>query len=157
MPFPMQKQQQSMWCWAAVSSSVDCYFTPAAWQKQCEVACGALRRSDCCTTPPNCNTPALLQDGLTVVKHLRGTRRGRIRFDALVQEIDAGYPVCVRIGWYGGGGHFVVVSGYWVSPSGKQYVYVDDPWYLRSQMTYDDLCWNYLSKGAWTGTYFVQQ
>jgi hypothetical protein len=156
MAFAIQKQKQSLWCWAAVSASIDGYFSPGASQKQCEIASTVLGRTDCCGTPAACNEAALLQDALGAVERLRQTIGRRLSFEEIEQQVDARYPVCARIGWYGGGGHFVVVSGYSISPSGKRYVSVQDPWYLSSWVRYEDFCTAYLFQGEWTGSYLVK-
>lgn len=63
--------------------------------------------------------------------------------------IDASKPVCVRIGWNGGGGHFVAIAGYRVSHSGAQLVDVEDPLYGPSIAIYDEFKGSYLSRGEW--------
>src|SRR5437879_6605632 len=111
MPFQIEKQRQDKWCWAAVSVSVDHYFFPGSTSSQCQIARNVLGGLPCCSDPAGCNTPARLQPALDAVGRLRGTLPRRLQFDEIQQEIDARRPVCVRVGWDGGGGHFVVVSG----------------------------------------------
>src|SRR5918911_1240122 len=48
LPFNMQPQQQTNWCWAATSTSVDHYYDPGSGWTQCGVADGELGRTDCC-------------------------------------------------------------------------------------------------------------
>ena len=58
--FSIQKQLQTQWCWAAVSTSVSLYFNRSSTWTQCTVANKNLKRSDCCGSPSNCNTPSVL-------------------------------------------------------------------------------------------------
>jgi hypothetical protein len=46
-------------------------------------------------------------------------------FGNLQSELDAGRPMCVRIEWRGGTGHFLVVDGYY--PETPENVHVRDP------------------------------
>src|ERR1700682_5031054 len=66
--FIMQPQQESEWCWAAVSSSVERYFSPTSHQTQCMIARGVLGIAGCCGDATPCNQPARLQDALTLLR-----------------------------------------------------------------------------------------
>ncbi len=159
MPFQIEKQREDLWCWAAVSASVDHYFFPASTSTQCKIAREVLGIDNCCADPDLCNDKAKLQDALEAVGRLRETLPRPLRFEEIRQEIDAFLPVCVRIGWNGGGGHFVVISGYHESPSGAQ-VDVADPLFPNSTMYYDDFVSAYqtgvTSGGEWTATFLLE-
>src|SRR5437867_2038718 len=127
MPFQIEKQLQDKWCWAAVSVSVDHYFSPGSTFSQCRIARDVLGGLPCCGAPDTCNTPASLRAALDDVGRFRDRLPRPLLFDEIRQEIDARSPVCVRIGWNGGGGHFVVISGYRELASGAQLVEVSDP------------------------------
>lgn len=163
LAFTMQTQQQTEWCWAAVSASISSYFanppgpSGGPWQ-QCEVASCALSMPNCC--PPGSN-PASNQDwylekGLTCVNHLSGPPvPGPSPYAYVQQEINSNHPVAVRIGWYNDGGHFVCLSGYDDS-SGTQYVDVEDPYYGHSTYDYNAFSTAYQNgAGGWTDTYPV--
>jgi papain like cysteine protease AvrRpt2 len=160
MPFQIEKQREDLWCWAAVSASVDHYFFPASTFTQCKVAGKVLNRANCCADPDLCNDKATLQDALDAVGRLRDTRIGPLSFEDIRREIDAFLPIGVRIGWRGGGGHFVVISGYSESPSGAQLVDVADPLFPNSTMYYDDFVSAYqtgvTSGGEWTATFLLE-
>lgn len=155
MPFPIQTQIEAEWCWAAVAASVDSYFNPTSGVPQCGIA-GDVLKKDACGNPEASDLPATLQDALKVVDRLYGIRIGALTFDQVRQQIDAGCPVCVRIAWSGGGAHFVVISGYHLSPAGVRTVDISDPWYPNSVRDFDQFPQGYHGGGTWTATFFVK-
>src|SRR5204863_1759343 len=72
LDFSMQHQQQTNWCWAAVSTSVALFFNPSSGWTQCAVANGELNRNDCCGAGASgpCNVYGYLDTALTRVGHL---------------------------------------------------------------------------------------
>jgi len=162
LPFFMQHQEQTNWCWAAVSVSIANYFsTPGPsggpW-RQCDVANAELGQSTCCSngSTSDCNQDWYLDRALTRVSHLAGPVTPAPESFTYVQlEITAQRPVGVRIGWYGGGGHFVAVTGY-DDTNGAQQVDIEDPWYGPSTYDYGSFVSAYQSgAGQWTHTYPV--
>jgi hypothetical protein len=159
--FEIEKQREDKWCWAAVSVTVDHYFSPGSTSTQCRVARNVLGVTQCCSDPDVCNTPAKLQTALTAVRKLKDTLTRPLEFDEIRQEIEAGRPVCVRIGWSGGGAHFVMISGYRLSASGAKLVEVADPLFPNSTILYDVLVSAYQNAqdpaggGQWTATFLV--
>jgi hypothetical protein len=165
MGFNIQKQQHDKWCWAAVSVSLERYFVPTSTLTQGQMATEVLGIPGCSGNPGPCNQPAKLQDALDVVRQrtASGPRpltfpapRGRLTFRELGQELDGSLPVCVRIGWEGGGGHFLVLSGYQQLSSGDQLVDVADPFYGDGTIDYNELAFAYVDSGQWTATYPVR-
>jgi hypothetical protein len=67
-------QQQTNWCWAAVSTSVSHFYSSASGWSQCTVANAALPRTDCCGVgapdPLRCNRPWYLDKALHVTGNL---------------------------------------------------------------------------------------
>jgi hypothetical protein len=164
MPFRVETQEVSNWCWAAVSSAVDRYYNPSSFLRQCEVAAGMVGMQNACIDPDNNNEPGALQTALEIIG--RGDEHvvGPIKFDRLQAEIDAGRPVCVRIEWEGGGAHFAVLCGY------KEYsdltdgvtalttVDVADPFYPDSTREFSDsvnFFESYHGRGTWSHTYLT--
>jgi len=130
LPFNMQPQTQSNWCWAATSTSVSIFYYTASTWTQCKVANGELGHTDCCNSPvPSpCNVPWYLDRALQRTGNFQSMVTGPITFASINGEISGGRPVGVRIGWSGGGGHFVVIYG--CSRVGAvEYVDIDDPIY----------------------------
>jgi len=150
----MQVQQQSNWCWAAVSTSVAAFYDAASTWTQCSVADGELGRTDCCgvgATGP-CNVYGTLNTALTRVGHLDRLVAGAASFADVSNAIGRGQPVGVRIFWSGGGAHFIAIEGVL---HGDSYA-VDDPVSGASDVTETVLKTKYLGTGSWTHTYYTR-
>ncbi len=165
LPFRMEKQKAGYWCWAAVSAGVAHYFSHDSRWRQCGIVKRVLNRAKVpiparvCgvrPVPASCDVPWPLDDALKEVHRLRrGPKAGRLSFRQIQRELDEHRPVCVRIGWRSGGGHFVVIYGYHTGP-GVQQLYVADPLYREvSRVAYHSLASHYRRIGRWTHTYLV--
>jgi len=156
LAFNMQHQTQSNWCWAATSTSVSHFYWFLSTWTQCKVANAELGHSDCCSSPvPSpCNVPWYLDRALTRTNNFVSIT-GPATFTQIRTEIDAGRPVGARIGWSGGGGHFMVIYGYTLL-LGVEYLDIDDPIYGKSHITLDEFSHNYQGSGSWTHTYFTK-
>jgi hypothetical protein len=110
----------------------------------------------CCTNggSADCNRPWFLDTSLQRVGHLQTWSSGKQTFNTVRNEINASRPFGVRIGWKGGGGHFVIVEGYF--PGTPQRVSMGDPWTGAADMDYATLANNYQSTGSWTHSYFTR-
>ena len=118
---------------------------------QCALASAELHQAACCSSATPCNRPWYLDRALDRVGHADGPLVARaLSFAELTAELSSGEPVAVRIGWRGGGGHFVVVEGY--STEDEQ-VDIEDPNEGPSQLSYATLCADYGGAGAWTHSY----
>lgn len=157
LSFTMQIQTESNWCWAAVSTSVSRYFNSLSTWSQCTVADSAWARTDCCgggSSGP-CNQPWYLDRALTIVNcfdRMTGTPE---HFPVVQSEISAQRPLCSRIGWYVGGGHFTAIAGWQITADGTEYYEIHDPiWGVQivSRIKYETA---YRSSGRWTHSYFV--
>lgn len=130
LPYDQQSQQQTQWCWAAVTSSMAAYYEGAADPQytQCKLANWAFGQDNCCVAGSSapCNNPYRTHEALSHVNHLDDTLPGSISYEQVIAEICAKRPVCVAIGWDGGGGHAVVLSGY-ESKGGNERLWVEDP------------------------------
>lgn len=156
LSFTMQHQQQSNWCWAAVSTSVSLYYDASSTWTQCLVANAQLGRSDCCGSGAGgpCNVYGYLDQALTTVGHLSSVS-GIASFSSVDGEVDAGRPLGIRVAWSGGGAHFLAIIGYLEDT--PNWVAVDDPIYGKSDLTYDTLVsGGYQGSGTWTTSYFTQ-
>jgi hypothetical protein len=157
LTFTMQLQTQSNWCWAATSTSVSHYYWFWSSWTQCSVAGGELGRSDCCGSPvPGpCNVPWYLDRALTRTDNFVSIA-GPATFASVRAEIDAGRPVGARVGWSGGGGHFMCIYGY-SSFLGREYFDIDDPIYGKSHLSVADFSSSYQGSGTWTHTYYTKR
>lgn len=155
--FTMQAQTQSNWCWAATATSVSHFYWFWSTWTQCRVAGAELGRTDCCGSPvPGpCNVPWYLDRALTRTRNFV-SMSGPATFAAVRAEIDAGRPVGARIGWSGGGGHFMCIYGY-STYLGRQFFDIDDPIYGKSHLSVDDFSNRYRGSGSWTHTYYTKR
>ncbi|MDD5199094.1 MAG: papain-like cysteine protease family protein [Terrimicrobiaceae bacterium] len=157
LAFDMQAQTQSNWCWAATSRSISHFYWQASPWTQCKIAGAELNLTTCCQSPvPDaCNVSWLLSKALTRTKNFVSVT-GPVSFATVRAEIDAGRPVGARIGWSGGGGHFVVIHGYTHVIGGEDWFDIDDPIYGKSHLKVSDFTNNYQSTGTWTDTDFTK-
>jgi len=159
--YPRQDQQQTEWCWAGVSAAVAAFYDAATTWTQCAIANAELGFTDCCGAGGSgaCNVPWYLDRALTRVGHLVAMTIGTANFATVKGEINAGRPICCRIAWSGGGGHFVALTC-WFSFARRrkpvlQWVRVSDPWsaYGTSVWRFSAFATAYQGTGSWTHTY----
>ena len=164
MPFRIEQQQETNWCWAAVSVSLDHYFNSESTLSQCQIADKVLP-GDCCNDPDSCNQTMKLQDVLRPRGRLSSAMVGYPPFQQIKSELDANRPLAVRIAWFDGGAHFVVICGYSVMQSGVRKILIADSFhgefvdgtYLGIwEIDYDLFPEYYQDGGDWTGTFFLQ-
>jgi len=156
--FNMEAQTQSNWCWAATSKSVSFFYSALLnpWT-QCKIASSELGQT-CCTSPvPGpCNVPWYLDKALTRTKNFVQLIYGTMTWEAVKAQIDAGLVVGTRIGWSGGGGHFMAIYG--VSKVfNTKYFHIDDPIYGKSVLTVNQFSTNYQGSGSWTHSYITKK
>ncbi len=112
MRFNLEAQEQTFWCWAAVTAGIQRFFEPASTLSQSEVvkACLGHTNNEILEL-----AKALKKMGTLVCSHEAVPALGEIR-----KQLSAGLPVPVRIGWtrqkgkrreLTGSGHFVVITG----------------------------------------------
>ncbi len=156
LPFNMQPQTQSNWCWAATANSVSHYFWRWSTWSQCRIANAELGRTDACHSPvpSDANVPWYLDRALTRTRNFVSIQ-GAVGFEQVRSEINAGRPVGARIGWSGGGGHFMVIYGY-STIAGGEYFDIDDPIYGKSHIPVSEFSSSYQGTGSWTHTYFMK-
>lgn len=157
LPFTMEPQTQSNWCWAATSKSVSHYYSIFSPWTQCKVASDELGNTCCHSPVPGaCNISWYLNSALTRTHNFVSIQGGTISWSEVKQQLEAGLVVCARIGWNGGGGHFMTIHGV-SSVLLTKYLHIDDPIYGKSVLTYDQFATNYQGSGTWTHTYFTKK
>ncbi len=157
--FPMQKQEQTNWCWSGCATAASHFYNPASAWTQCSLANAELGKTTCCTDPAPCNVYGYLKTALTTVGNLASMIEGTQTEADIISETAAGRPLGVRIGWRGGGGHFVMVNGGAVMVTGgvvTEWVTVKDPWYGTFTIPYSTLVNSYHGFGSWTHSYLTQ-
>jgi hypothetical protein len=156
LDFTMRSQRLRDWCWAAVSVSVDRFYNSKSAWTECAIAEAELGLS-CCKEAQQCNRVHLLDPPLDRLKRLKQTPLPRVlTFAEIQKQIDAGNPICTRIEWTDGGGHFTVISGYAISRAGVNKVILEDPFYGHSEAAYDAFLTKYQGSGKWTGTFLLK-
>jgi hypothetical protein len=153
----MQPQQQTNWCWSAVSVSVKLFFSPGYAITQCDQANSQLGQTTCCANGSSsaCNIPWYLDRALSGLGNLAGVFVGTTSFSAVQTQINSTRPVGCRIGWAGGGGHFVAIDG--CDPaSPNQLLTIKDPIYGTSILAYMIFSTAYQGSGSWTHSYLTQ-
>jgi hypothetical protein len=118
----MEHQQEPDWCWNAVAVSIDHYFDATSQLTQENFAVKVLK-----VPLAQTNRPFYLTKALDFIHKLRANPQGFLLFSDIQAQLDANLPVCVHIAWNEGGRHFVVITGYGISPGGNPQVYVSDP------------------------------
>jgi hypothetical protein len=132
LSFAMQAQTQSNWCWSATATSVSHFYWWFSPWVQCTVVnaeLGAHRRLQLAGAR-GVQRAVVSRPGLTRTNNFVSIT-GPATFQQVRNEIDAGRPVGARIGWNGGGGHFMVIYGYSLI-AGTTYFDIDDPIYGKS-------------------------
>ena len=158
LPLRIQHQLQKYWCWAACSSSTSVFFDGSSSWTQCRIANEELNQSACCDDGDSdpCNQPWYVDRALRRTGNLAGRSKGRATWEDVKGEIEAGRPVCARIGWQGGGGHFVLVTGYYEA-EGERGLDVEDPWTGSASLELDEFSDRYQTTGNWTHTYLTRE
>lgn len=153
----MQHQQQANWCWAAVSVSVKLFYSPGFAITQCQQANRVLSLTTCCTTGGGtvCNIPWYLDVALSGLGNMAQYVGNALPFTDVSSQINSSRPLGCRIGWFGGGGHFVAIDG--CDPSSPaQLLTIKDPFYGTSVVPYNTFATAYQGAGSWTSSYETQ-
>ena len=146
----VQRQQQTQWCWAAVSVSIGDFYRKPTAGTQCTMVCSEFGRDDCCANGGSevCNKPWYLDKALERIGIFAGLEEVPHPNPGLPSsaagDIEGGKPVGLRIAWDGGGGHVIALEGF--RDDGAM-VAVEDPWYGASEFPA-----NLLNRYQGTGT-----
>ncbi len=162
----VEHQQQTQWCWAAVSNSVSHFYDAGSTWTQCTIVNAELGQTTCCTNgaTAGCNQPWFLDRALTRVGCLLSMASGTLSFATVKSLINSGRPPCARQGWSGGGGHFMAIVCYFEGLLGQlagagstaRRLRISDPWYGDSVVDYSVFVSGYQGSGTWTHSYRTQ-
>jgi len=162
----VEHQQQTNWCWAAVSNSVSHFYDAASTWTECSIVDAELGQSTCCTNGSSaaCNQSWYLDKALTRVGRLQSWASGTLTFASVQSLINNGRPPCARQGWSGGGGHFMGITCYFEGLLGKwsgagstaKRLRITAPWYGDSVVDYTVFVSGYQGTGSWTHSYHTQ-
>lgn len=151
LPFEVERQLRTRWCWAAVAVSIETYYAGSVQHAQCELAAIVLG-SRCCDSHP-CNRSWYLDHALSAVGHCASMDESPMTLADLRQELVAGRVVCALVSWRGGGGHFVAIDSVRSSPDGTLITVADPRYGSRTEMLAARFATMYEDIGAWTVTY----
>ena len=123
IPFDIEQQRCTEWCWAAVVAAVCRAYGDDGSPGQCEIASlifgpNICTRCDCVADPfASCNQPRNLAVVLDRVQHDRGNSpqgTARLGLEDIKKDIDLGHPivVAVRLDDPASSGHAVAIYGY---------------------------------------------
>jgi hypothetical protein len=160
--FSVQHQQQSNWCWDAVSTSVALFYNANCGWTQGKLAnsiYGNAAGVDC-TVAANaavapCNQgcwPDGANGPLATVGHYIKTITSALQPAQLSSYLVSTAPVVCNISWAGGGGHIVALHGH-LTIGGNDHVSVTDPWYGDSDQLYSTFQTSYQGSGTWDHSY----
>ena len=154
--FAIEKQEQTLWCWAAVSVSVARFFDKKTTWKQCLVAAKETGGT-CCANGSStvCNKAYFLELALQRTDTFRDIAPRAFDFDEVVTEIAGRTPLGCRVRWDALTAHFVVIDGI-AEVDGKQQVDIKDPLYGSATYLYDEFANRYRGIGTWTHSYQTQ-
>jgi hypothetical protein len=158
LDFTMQAQTEDNWCWAAAAASVSHFYRSNSPWTQCLVANAELEQTNCCDAPAPgpCDVPWFLDRALARTENFVRFVYGTVDTETIRAELQAGRVVGARIGWNGGGGHFVMIYGI-STVAGLEYLDIDDPIYEKSHITVEVFTNSYQGNGSWTHTYFTKR
>lgn len=153
---PVPRQEQSNWCWCATTLGVHKFYKILDLTSQCDAANIILQRLDACTKPgdPEINKVYFLDKALAALGHLRAPIiTGVLTFSQVAIEITLKTPLCTRIGWAGGGGHFMAVEGVLAGVTPR--LAINDPIDGRTEIDYSLYLSAYQGSGSWTHSYMT--
>ena len=156
LPFDIEFQKQSQWCWAATAKSVSYFYSRLSTWTQCKIAGDELTKS-CCNNPlpVGCDEQWYLDRALARTNNFTAIT-GTVSWQEIDSQLKKGIVLCARVEWHGGGGHFMVIHG--TSSNGiTKYLHIDDPIHGKSVPAYDKFLNDYLGLGSWTHTYYTKQ
>ena len=158
MAFPMEQQQEQEWCWNAIAVSTEHYFKPNSTLTQKALAEQEL--------VGDLDQPFFVQDALKDLGLLSGSTRTSLSFADIQKQLDQNLPVCAHIQWVGSDlSHYVLITGYRISPGGTPLVSVSDPILQDGNVwtwDYDAFVLAYSPKyapfaeGTWVESFLVQ-
>ncbi|MGJ9420139.1 C39 family peptidase [Massilia sp. CMS3.1] len=141
----MELQNEKYWCWAAVAQSINS-FSNGHSPTQAEIATNHTKKDCLASVVPDsyvgcpvegkcfgsCNSPhrlsAVLADEGHAVEAI--PLENKIDFEEIVDVIDIGKPLPLRIN-FEEGGHFLCVIGYADDENGNKFVQLLDPLFPR--------------------------
>ncbi|WP_166437185.1 papain-like cysteine protease family protein [Niastella caeni] len=165
LPVSVPEQLKSRWCWAAIASALATYYQTMNIS-QVEIADSLL--SDNLSSDPVAgngryaneellerNVNFKLDVALKYVNCFSHWTIGKPIFERVQFEINQGRPLGVRLEWFKGGAHYILVNGYCDQ---EKSIMIEDPLHGKSIQVYDQFPDTYRESGAvWTESFFTNK
>jgi hypothetical protein len=140
-------QDYSNWCWAAIGCAVGNYYNGTDLT-QPDIA---LRVHG--STSQDSNVDTRLDDALRAVDCFSHWSPGRPSLDRIRFEINLGRPIGVRIAWYDGSAHYVLLHGY--DPKSDRII-IADPSFGNCIIPLSDFPTKYQQCGSLTESFWTK-
>ena len=165
LPLYIEEQHKTNWCWAATALSIIEYFDPMSRTMQKDIVKTIFGDE---TTNRGNRAENYLNRSTNLIENIYYNKNSRdvadknfvtnadktLDFDFLRTEIDNGKPIGMSVGWQGGGGHAIVLSG--IEPKTNKLI-INDPWSGLVFISYEDFINDrYSSTGHWRRAFTTQ-
>ncbi|MBT5495669.1 MAG: hypothetical protein HOK54_08005 [Alphaproteobacteria bacterium] len=154
--FDWQRQDQTHWCWAAMTAAVSLYYDPSSIWTQCRLANVVEGRKDCCEHggSPKCNIEHDAKTGLEKTGNFHSETTEAAMPQQIADEMRQLRPIVAGVFKSGQPiGHAVVIQGFYPATSEAQMlVKVCDSSYGESLITYETLRLRYQGEYLWLRT-----
>lgn len=160
LPVTVGPQLKSRWCWAAIASAVATWYqTMSIGQVQIVNSLLAnFNDSKGLYTNEELlerNVNFKLDVALKFVNCFSHWTIGKPSFERVQFEINQGRPLGVRLEWFKGGAHYILVNGY-NDQDGS--ILIEDPLHGPHVLDYNRFPGNYQGSGAvWTESFFTNK
>lgn len=155
--FKLEPQKLANWCWAALAVSAAKYYGTGKWEQH-QIA-SAVLGTDCSNYEKDvelknkCNVCTKLDKPLEYVKCFSHWSVGKPNLARIQYEINHGNPICVRIEWFTGGAHYLLINGYNLV---NDQIHLLDSLHGTSIHPFQDFPENYtIAGGVWTETFWM--
>jgi len=155
----LQKQLKSRWCWASIACSIFQYYEDIKMEQsdlvkslQGELNIDKTQYSERDILSKNVNFK--LEEALKKVGCFSHWTFGKPSFERIQFEINHGRPFAVRLEWFKGGAHYILVKGYCLK---SKTLFVEDSIHGSTTIEYQEFPNRYQGSGAvWTETYWTK-
>jgi len=156
LPISLDRQLKSRWCWASIASAVGIYYGTSSKQ-QSEIVKDLLGDFDdsIADQSDDANVNFKLDVALKHVGSFGHWTIGKPIFERVQFEINHGRPLGVRLEWFKGGAHYILVKGY-NDEDGT--ILIEDSLHGKSTQKFSQFPNNYRESGAvWTETFWTNK
>lgn len=151
-------QDQTLWCWCAVTVGVSSFFDKKFALTQCQTAAQVLTIADACMRQTDADVNRLfdLRLALSTFGHVERVLDEPLSFEEVEQEIQAQRPVGVQMLFQDSGRmHFTIIRGC-RRVEGDRILVIDDPQFDESESSYERFKNFYRGDGEWQRSYITR-